>query len=69
VNTVQYAIIDGAVFSMSSTPNSGGTAGLCKAFISNGSVNTFPRICPCYESGDIINSRDGVFRGVCVDCL
>jgi hypothetical protein len=43
VNTVQYATIDEAVFSMSSAPSSGGTTGLCNSFLSNGSVNTLPR--------------------------
>jgi hypothetical protein len=65
INTVQHATIDEAVFSMSSAPSSGGTTELCKPFLSNGSVNTFPRIGPCYESGDVINNRDGVFCWVC----
>jgi hypothetical protein len=69
VNTVQHAIIDAAVFSMSSVPSSRGTTGLCNPFLSNGSVNTFPRIGPCYESGDVISNRDGVLRGVCAECL
>jgi hypothetical protein len=34
-------------------------------FLSNGPVNTFPLIGPCYESGNIINNRDGVFYGLC----
>jgi hypothetical protein len=69
VNTVQHAIIDGAMFSMSSAPSIGGTTGLCNPLLGNGSVNTFPRIGPCHESGDVINSRDDVFRGVCAECL
>jgi hypothetical protein len=36
--------------------------GLSYPFLRNGSVNTFPRIGPCYECGDVIN-RNGVFRG------
>jgi hypothetical protein len=43
--------------------------GLYNPFLSNGSVNTFPRIGPCYENGDVISNRDGVFRGVCAECL
>jgi hypothetical protein len=43
VNTVQHATIDEAVFSTSSAPSSGGTTRLCNQFLSNGSVNTFPR--------------------------
>jgi hypothetical protein len=43
VNTVQYATIYEAVFSMSSAPSSGGKTGLCNPFLSNGSVDTFPR--------------------------
>jgi hypothetical protein len=35
---VQHAIIDEAVFSMSSAPSSGGTTVLCNPFLSNGSV-------------------------------
>jgi hypothetical protein len=46
---------------MSSAPSSGGTTGLCNPLLGNGSVNTFPRIGPCYESGDVINNRDCVF--------
>jgi hypothetical protein len=69
VNNVQHATIDGSVFSMSSAPSSGGTTGLCNPLIGNDSVNTFPRIGPCYESGDVINNRDSVFRGVCAECL
>jgi hypothetical protein len=68
VNTVQHAIIDKVVFPMSSAQSSGGTTGLCNPFISNGSVIIFPHIGSCYESDDIIN-RDGVFRGVCAECL
>jgi hypothetical protein len=63
-NTVQHAIINEAVFSMSSAPSNGGTTGLCNPFLSNGPVNTFPSIGSCYESGDVISNRDGVFRGV-----
>jgi hypothetical protein len=65
VNMVQHATIDEAVFSMSSVPSSGGTMALCNPFLSNGLVNTFLHIGPCYESGDVINNRDGAFRGVC----
>jgi hypothetical protein len=50
-------------------PSSSGTTGLCSPFLSNGSVNTFPCIGQCYESGDVINNRDYVFRGVCAECL
>jgi hypothetical protein len=64
VNTVYHAIIYEAVFSMMSAPSSGGTTELCNPLLGNGSVNTFAPIGPCYESGDIINNRDGVFRGV-----
>jgi hypothetical protein len=63
VNTVQHAIIHEAVFSMSFAPSSGGTTGLCNPLLGNGSVNTFPLIGTCYESGDV-NNRDGVLRGV-----
>jgi hypothetical protein len=69
VNTVKHATMDKDVFSMSSAPSSGGTTGLCNPLLNNGSVNTFPRIEPCYESGDVISNRDGVFRGVFADCL
>jgi hypothetical protein len=31
--------------------------------------NTFPRIGPCYKCGDVINNRDGVFRGIRAECL
>jgi hypothetical protein len=54
---------------MSSAPSSGGRTGLCNPPLGNGSVNTFPRIGPGYESGDVINNIDGVFRGVCAECL
>jgi hypothetical protein len=45
VNTVQHAIIDEAVFSMSSAPSSGETTGIYSynPFLSNGSVNKLPR--------------------------
>jgi hypothetical protein len=50
--------------------------GLCNPFVSNGSVNTFPRIGTCYEGGDVIKNGDdvikngdGVFRGVCAEYL
>jgi hypothetical protein len=42
-NTVQHAMIDEAVFSMSSAPSRGGTMALCNPFLGNGSVNTLPR--------------------------
>jgi hypothetical protein len=61
-----YATIDEAVFSMSMR-SSGGTMGLCNPFLSDGSVNMFPHIRPCYESGDIIRNRDGVFHVVCAE--
>lgn len=64
-NTVQHATIDDAVFSMSSAPSSGGITGLCHLFLTNGSVYTFPCTRTCYENGDVINYRDGVFHGVC----
>jgi hypothetical protein len=57
------------VYSMSSAPSSGGTTGFCSPLLGNGSVNIFPRIGPCHESGDVINNGDGVFRGVCAECL
>jgi hypothetical protein len=62
VNTVQHAAIDEVVFSMSFASSSDGTTGLCDPFLSNGWVNIFPGIGPCYESGDVINNRDGVFQ-------
>jgi hypothetical protein len=43
--------------------------GLRNPFLSNSSVNTFPHIEPCFVSGDIIYNRDGVFCGVCAECL
>jgi hypothetical protein len=69
VNTVQHATIEEAVFSMSSAPSSDGTTGLCTPLLGNGSVNTFLHIGRCYESTNVINNRDGVFRGVCAECL
>jgi hypothetical protein len=68
VNTVQHAAIDEAVFSMWSAPSSVGTTGLCNPFLSKGSVNTLPRIGPCYESGDV-NNIGSVFHGVGAECL
>jgi hypothetical protein len=47
---------------MRSAPSNSRITGLCNPFLSNARVNTFPRIGPGYESGDIIN-KDGVFRG------
>jgi hypothetical protein len=64
-----YATIDEVVFSLRSAPSNNRITGLCNPFPSNGWVNTFPRIGPCYESGDVIKNRDGVFRGVCAECL
>jgi hypothetical protein len=64
VNVVQHATTDEVVFYMWSAPSSGGTTGLCNTILDNGSVNTFPRIGPCCEIGDVINNRVGVFRGV-----
>jgi hypothetical protein len=69
INTVQHVVIDEAVFSMSSAPSSSGTTGLYNPLLGNGSVNTFPRIGPCYESGYVINTRESVFHGVCTECL
>jgi hypothetical protein len=69
VNTVQHTTIDEAVFSMSSVLSNDGTTGLYNLLLGNGSVNKFLRIGPCYESDDIINNRDGVFLGVCAECL
>jgi hypothetical protein len=69
VNTFQHAAIDEAVFSMSSAPSSGVPTGLCNPFLSNGSVNTLPHIGRFHESGDVINNREGVFHGVCSECL
>jgi hypothetical protein len=46
---------------MSSTPSSGGTAEFCNPLLGNGSVNTFQRIGPCFENGDVINNRGSVF--------
>jgi hypothetical protein len=65
VNTVQHWAIGEAVFFMSSAPSSGKTTGLCKPFRNNGSVNTFPRIRPCYDSGDVIHNRDCLAWGLC----
>jgi hypothetical protein len=64
VNTVQHTTIDEVVFSKSSAPSSSGTTGFCNPPVDNGSVNTFPPIGQCYESGDVINNKDGIFRGV-----
>jgi hypothetical protein len=63
VNTVQHATINEAVFSMSSSPSSGGTTGLSNPFLSNDSLNTLR------GSSDVCNKSDGVFRGVCTECL
>jgi hypothetical protein len=60
VNTVQHATIDEAVFSMSASSSSG-TTGFCNPFLSIGSVNIFPHIGPCCESGDVINNREAFF--------
>jgi hypothetical protein len=68
VNTAQHVTMNEAVFSVSSAPSSGGTTELCNPLLSNGSVNTFPRVGPCYETGDVINNREGVRcfpRGPC----
>jgi hypothetical protein len=69
VNTIQHATIDLAVLSMSSALSSGGTTWLCNPLLGNGSVNIFLRIGPSYESGDVINNKDGIFREVCAECL
>jgi hypothetical protein len=69
VNTVQHATIYEAVFSMSSAPSNSRITGLCNPFLGHGSIHTFPHMGPCYERGDIINKRDGVFRRVCAECL
>jgi hypothetical protein len=43
-----------------------GKRGYATRFLSNGSVNIFPRIGLCYESGDVINNRDHYFPwGLC----
>jgi hypothetical protein len=64
-----YGTIDETVFSKRSAPNNSRITGLCNPFLCNGCVSTFPRIGPCYENCDIINNRDGVFLGVCVEYL
>jgi hypothetical protein len=69
VNTVHHATVDEGVFSMSSAPSSGEKKELCNPLLGKGSVNIFPRIGPYYESGDVINNRNGVFHGVCAECL
>jgi hypothetical protein len=63
VKTIQHATIDEVVVSVSSPPSGGGTTGLCNPLLGNGTVNTFPCIGPCCESGDVIYNRGGVFRG------
>jgi hypothetical protein len=45
------------------------TKWLCNPFLSNGWVNIFPLKGPCYESGDVINNKDGVFHWVYAECL
>jgi hypothetical protein len=42
---------------MRSAPSNCRITGLFNPFLSNGWVNTFPRIGPCYESDDVINNR------------
>jgi hypothetical protein len=64
VNMAQHATISEFVFSMLSGPSSGGTTWLCNLFLGNVWVEIFLRIGPCYESGDVINNRYGIFRGV-----
>jgi hypothetical protein len=54
---------------MRSASSNSRLTGLCNPFLSNGSVNTFPHIGRCYESSEVINNRDGVFLGVCAECL
>jgi hypothetical protein len=49
-----YAIMEEAVFSLSSAPRKNGTM-LCNPFLNNGTVNTSTII--------------GDFRGVCAECL
>jgi hypothetical protein len=68
VNTAQHATIDDAVFYVVRTEQRR-TTGLCNPLLGTGSVNTLPRIGPCYESGDVINNRDCAFRGVCTEYL
>jgi hypothetical protein len=68
VNTVQHATIDEALFYVVRTEQRWNN-GVCNPLLGTGSVNTFPRIGPFHESGDVINNRDGVFRGVCAECL
>jgi hypothetical protein len=63
VNTVRDGTIVEAVFSMYSAPSRGGTTGLCNPLLGTGSISTFASIGPNYESGDVINNRDGVFHG------
>jgi hypothetical protein len=55
---------DEAVFSMRSAPSNSKITGLWNKFLSNGSINIFPRAGHCYESGDVINNRDDVFHVV-----
>jgi hypothetical protein len=64
-----YATIEEAVFSMRSASSNSRITGLSNPFLSSGWVNTFLRIGPCYEIGDIVNNRDSVFHGVCAECL
>jgi hypothetical protein len=60
VKAVQHTTIDEVVFSMSSAQSRCGKTGSRNPFLSNGSVNIFPRMGPCYESGDVINNRGSV---------
>jgi hypothetical protein len=43
--------------------------GVMQPLLGNGSVNAFPCIESCYARDDVINYRDGVFRGVSEKCL
>jgi hypothetical protein len=60
VNTGQYATIHEAVFYVLSAPSRGRTTGLCNPLLDTGL---------CYESGDVINNRGSILRGVCAECL
>jgi hypothetical protein len=68
VNMVKHATIDEAVFYVVRAEQRWNN-GVVNPFLSNGSVNTFPRIGPCHESCDVINETDGVFRAVCAEYL
>jgi hypothetical protein len=48
VNTSKYATVQGKLFSMRSAQSNSRSTGLYNPFLINVSVNTFPRIGPCY---------------------